>query len=81
MAVAFSSVNTQILLRRPHLMKVPLAIEQRRRILVRSVSGLLPYMVATALAAVSPYATLAICAALGAYYAFPIAIGTESAES
>ena len=73
MAVAFSTLNSQILLRRPHLLKMELSLERRRRILARSVSGLVPYVVATGLAPVSPYATLAICAGLAVFYAFPIA--------
>jgi hypothetical protein len=32
-----------------------------------------PYVIATAIAVVSPYATLAICAGLGIFYALPIA--------
>ncbi len=81
MAVTFATLNMQILLRRPYLLKVQLALTQRQKILVRSVSGVLPYVIATALAAVSAYATLAICAALGAYYAFPIASGSGVLES
>jgi hypothetical protein len=49
--------------------------ERRRKILARSVSGLAPYIAATGLAAVSPYATLAVCAGLAVFYAFPIASG------
>jgi uncharacterized membrane protein len=75
MAVAFASVNTQILLRRPHLLRVQLSSAQRRMILTRSLSGLLPYVVATGLSAVSPYVTLAIMAALALFYALPIASG------
>ncbi len=71
MAVAFAALNRQILLRRPHLLSVELSLERRRRILLRSISGLLPYVVATALAVVSPYVTLAICAALAVFYALP----------
>ena len=33
---------------------------------------MIPYAIATALAAVSSYVTLAICAGLGVFYAFPI---------
>jgi uncharacterized membrane protein len=77
MSLAFSAVNRQILLRRPHLMSVQLSLEQRRRILTRAVSGLLPYVIATAVAAVSAYATLVICAALGVFYALPIASTPE----
>ena len=47
---------------------------------VRSVSGVIPYAIATALAIVSPYVTLAICAALAVFYAFPIASGGNAAE-
>jgi uncharacterized membrane protein len=73
MAVAFASLNRQILLGRPQLLEHALPLDERRRILSRSVSGLLPYVVAVAVAPLSPYATLAICAALGAFYALPIA--------
>jgi hypothetical protein len=38
-------------------------------------TGLLPYAIATGLATVSPYATLAICAAIAAYYASPLGSG------
>jgi hypothetical protein len=58
-------------------MRVQLSLEQRRRILTRAVSGLLPYVIATAVAAASAYATLAICAALGVFYALPIASTPE----
>jgi uncharacterized membrane protein len=73
MSLAFSGLNLQILLRRPHLLKHKPTAEQRRRILTRGLSGLVPYVIATAIAVVSPYATLAICAGLGIFYALPIA--------
>ena len=44
----------------------------------RSVIGLAPYVLATALAAVSPYPTLAICAGLAIYYALPLASSFEA---
>src|SRR5438270_65431 len=47
----------------------------RRRIRARDAIGVLPYVLATALAAVSAYLTLAIMAGLAAYYAFPAAAG------
>ena len=62
------------------MLKVPLAVEARRRILNRGVIGVAPYAVATALAAVSAYATLIITAALAAYYAFPVAAGLDVGE-
>jgi hypothetical protein len=55
--------------------RAELPIEERRRILARGLTGLAPYVVATALAAVSPYATLAICFAVAVFYALPIASG------
>ena len=73
MAVAFAALNRQILLGRPQLLKDEMGLGERRRILVRSISGLIPYAVAVAVAPLSPYATLAICAALAAFYALPIA--------
>ncbi|MHB1835797.1 MAG: TMEM175 family protein [Solirubrobacteraceae bacterium] len=75
MSIAFAVLNRHILLARPHLLKAELPIESRRLILRRSVLGLLPYAIATALAVVSAYVTLGICAALAAYYAFPLASG------
>lgn len=81
MAVAFTALNTQILLRRPNLLSQELPGAVRRRILARSITGLPPYVVATGLAAVSPYITLAICAALALFYAFPIAAGLGLSEA
>jgi uncharacterized membrane protein len=73
MAVTFSALNRQILLRRPHLLRVPLSLEERRAIFRRNVTGVVPYAAATGLAAVSPYITLGITAALAAFYALPLA--------
>jgi uncharacterized membrane protein len=73
MSLAFAALDGQILLRRPHLLRKQLSLEDRKRILARARTGLPPYVIATAIAFVSPYATLAICAALGAFYALPIA--------
>jgi hypothetical protein len=43
--------------------------------MTRFVTGIIPYAVAAALAAVSPYITLAICGAIAAFYALPISAG------
>lgn len=81
MAVCFAALNRHILLVKPHRLRESLSPARRRQILVRSVSGLVPYAIATALAVVSSYATLAICAALGVFYALPISSGgSELAE-
>ncbi|MGH2866916.1 MAG: TMEM175 family protein [Solirubrobacteraceae bacterium] len=75
MAIAFATLNQHILLRRSHLIEPPMELAERRRVLGRSVIGLIPYATATALALVSPYVTLAICAALAGFYATPAASG------
>ncbi len=79
MSIAFATLNRHILLRKPHRMRAELPLAERRRILARSISGLPPYVVATALAPVSAYVTLAICAALAAFYATPVAAGVARA--
>ena len=75
MAIAFSIFNRQILLRRAHMLELELELRARRSIYRRAAIGVIPYAVATALAAVSAYLTLAICAALAVFYALPVASG------
>ena len=75
MSIAFATLNSHILLRKAHWLHTELPIEERRRILTRSLTGLGPYAIATALAVVSPYITLVICALLALFYASPIAAG------
>jgi uncharacterized membrane protein len=75
MGVFFAALNTHILLAKHHRLARPMSIERRRQILSRSVAGVIPYAIATALAAVSSYATLAICAGLALFYALPIGSG------
>jgi uncharacterized membrane protein len=77
MALAFASLNRHLLLRKSHNFYEQLTEHQRRQILRRSTSGVIPYAIATVLALVSPYVTLAITAALAAFYALPIASGVE----
>lgn len=75
MSIAFFALNAFILLRRPHMLRVELTMDMRRRILARGFTGVPPYVIATAVAPVSQYATLAICAGIGVFYALPIASG------
>jgi uncharacterized membrane protein len=75
MAVFFASLNAHILLVKHEKLSRPLSEERRRQILARSITGVVPYTIATALAVVSSYVTLAICLALAVFYAFPIASG------
>jgi uncharacterized membrane protein len=73
MGGVFVMANRQILFRRPRLLKEPIDPEAARTILRYAALGQIPYAVAVVLAFVSPYFTLAICAACAVYYALPIA--------
>jgi TMEM175 potassium channel family protein len=75
MAVFFSILNIHILLVKHAKLSQPLSDERRRQILNRSISGVVPYAIATAFALLSSYVTLAICLAVAIFYAFPIASG------
>jgi uncharacterized membrane protein len=76
MSLMFSALNRQILLVKSDLLAETMPEQQRRAIFKRAVMGIAPYVIATALAWVSPYATLAICAAIAVYYALPRASGS-----
>jgi uncharacterized membrane protein len=78
MAVVFSLLNGVILLRRENLLRDSMSPGRRRQIFNRAASGTLPYLVAVGVAFVSAYASLAICGAIGVFYALPIASGYES---
>jgi TMEM175 potassium channel family protein len=77
MSITFSGLNFHILFPKSHLLAVQLPHERRRQIISRFVVGLLPYAFATALAAVSPYITLVICALIAAFYALPLASSSD----
>ncbi len=79
MAIMFTILNRHILLSKPHMLTTELAEERRRRILGRAILGVGPYAIATALAPLSAYVTLALCAAIAAYYALPVASGGSDA--
>jgi uncharacterized membrane protein len=78
MSVFFAALNRHILLNREHMLRSELPLEVRRHVLSRSITGLAPYVLATALAPVSAYATLAICGAVAVYYALPAASGQRA---
>lgn len=75
MAFAFSVLNRQVLIVRGHLLAETLSLERRRQIWRRAATGVLPYILATGLAFVSPTLTLGICAGVAVYYATPLASG------
>jgi uncharacterized membrane protein len=77
MAVLFGLLNRHILLVKSHMLTEQLPLGRRRQILGRALTGLVPYALATALAVVSPYVTLGVCAAVAVFYARPIASGVE----
>lgn len=79
MGILFAALNAHILLVKHPKLKQQLPLDRRRQILIRSVAGVIPYAIATAVALVSPYATIAICASLGVFYAFPISSGGAEA--
>ena len=75
MAVAFYSMQRYLLVGGgSRLLRESLNEADRRAIRDRNRLGLLPYAIATALAPLSAYLTLAICAALAACYALPIGL-------
>jgi hypothetical protein len=73
MGGVFVMTNRQILMRRPQLLREPMPPDVARRTLHFAALGQIPYALAVVLAFVSPYITLAICAACAVYYALPVA--------
>jgi uncharacterized membrane protein len=75
MSITFSALLGHIMFAKSHLLAVELPRARRRQIWIRSGGGIPPYVIATALAPVSAYATLIITGALAAFYALPFASG------
>ncbi len=73
LSLTFSLLNRQILLRRTQLLRDPLTLPERKKILRNAEIGIIPYVVALALAPLSAYATLILTGILAAFYALPIA--------
>jgi uncharacterized membrane protein len=71
MSVLFFTIQFHALRRRPDLLHRGITPEVRHAVLRRNAAGLLPYLLATAIAVVSPYATLAVTAAVAVFYAVP----------
>ena len=81
MAVTFAALNFHTLYAKSHLLAVKLSDERRRQVITRSVIGVAPYTLATVLAVISPYITVAICTALAGYYALPLASGSDEEDA
>ena len=71
MAASFMTLQRHLLLRKTHLLEERLTPPVRRAVLRRNTAGILPYVVATAGAIISPYVTLGICGAIAIFYALP----------
>ena len=78
MSIAFSLLQHHILFARAHLLRGEMSLEHRRRLFRRTQTGLVPYLIAVALAPLSAYVTLAICAALAVFYALPNAASVST---
>ena len=72
MAVAFYAMQRQILFGAGGLLDERVDDAQRAAINNRNRAGLIPYVIATLAALISPYITLAICAGLAVFYALPL---------
>jgi uncharacterized membrane protein len=70
MSITFFAMQRYVL-SRPGILDPTIDEASRRVIARRNAVGLIPYAVATAAAALSPYVTLAICGAIALYYALP----------
>ena len=71
MSIAFFVMQRHLLIAKQHLLHEHITPELRSWVLRRNAVGLLPYAIATAAAILSPYLTLAICAAVAVFYALP----------
>lgn len=81
MGVVFAGMNRHILFRRPQFLEEEIEERARLRTLRLAALGVVPYVLAVALAAVSPYISLGICAALAIYYALPLASDSGGADA
>jgi uncharacterized membrane protein len=73
MSAAFTLLNLYTLVWHPDLLDRPMPDAQRRRLLIRSVGGGVPYVLAVVLAPVTAVATLVLCGAVAFFYALPVA--------
>ncbi len=71
MGSVFLTVQWHLMVVKPHLLDERLTPKMRRSVLRRNAAGVIPYAVATAAAALTPYITLAICGLVAVFYALP----------
>jgi uncharacterized membrane protein len=77
MGVVFAGMNRHILFERADYLEGDMDEPTRRLTFNRAVAGLLPYAIATAVAPISPYLTIGICAGVAAFYASPAASAAD----
>jgi uncharacterized membrane protein len=73
MGICFLLLNWHMLFAKTHLLEGEFSEAQRRRVLRRNAFGVIPYVLALALAAISPYLSIALCGLVAAFYALPTA--------
>jgi TMEM175 potassium channel family protein len=78
MSLAFFSMQRHLMRVKVHLLHEKMTPDVRQAIMRRNAIGLFPYAVATAAALATPYLTLAICAAVAAFYALPATTSERS---
>jgi fatty acid desaturase len=71
MGSTFLTVQWHLMIVKPHLLDKRLTPKMRRAVLRRNAVGVLPYALATAGAAITPYITLVICGLVAVFYALP----------
>jgi uncharacterized membrane protein len=72
MALSFFAIQRYLLVAKPELVVESLGPAERAGVMRRNMVGLVPYLIATAVAPLSSYLVLAICGAVGLYYALPV---------
>ncbi|HET7444872.1 MAG TPA: TMEM175 family protein [Solirubrobacterales bacterium] len=79
MGLVFAGMQRHILFRRTVLLAREIDQQARSRVLRLAALGIVPYVLATAVAIVSPYLSIAICGAVAVYYALPLASSASAA--
>jgi uncharacterized membrane protein len=77
MSLAFFWMQQHLIRAKAHLLEEHMTADARRAVLRRNAIGLVPYAFATVGALLTPYLTLAICAAVAAFYALPSATAVD----
>ncbi len=71
MGSTFLTVQWHLMMIKPRLLDKRLTSKMRRAVVRRNAVGVIPYALATAGAAITPYITLVICGLVAGFYALP----------